>query len=135
MQNYFIKFLSYFKSLLKRIIGHEEKNIFSNNISISEFRVIIQQNYELHLVPNGLKRTKMLQEKLFCINCINLMKSYGDQVDPLYRLLHELFCGHYDVKMNEQDAKVLYDKLDFASRLFLQERNRSIKRLFSKNSM
>jgi hypothetical protein len=118
--------------LLRRVkdeLGNIE-HLFSDDVPVDEFRLKLKEmnHQDLAYTIKTKRKNKLSKEKLFCLNCYSLIFLKDNK--HIENTLSALFEGDYEVKMDELQASSIYNSLDFTSRIFIQERNRSIKKLF-----
>lgn len=111
-------------------IGSRVEILLRDEVSIVTFRNELQDlpYEEISFQTRTDYLYKVSKEKLFCLKCYNL--SHTKENKHVAKLLFALFEGEYDLKMDEWQARAVYNMLDFTSKIFIQERNRSIKKLF-----
>jgi len=123
------------RSLLKGSKEDLFAELFDDKVTIEKFReAMVIESFELleaHIIRYEQLGKNLDKQKLFCFNCFKLtsFNKYKPS-NKVAEYLEEMFRGKYDVKMSYAEAKELYNLLSFTSRIFIQERNRSIKKLF-----
>jgi len=85
---------------------------------------IIESEYKQLKIASSINK-----EKLFCINCFFLLNN-RQLNDEIKVLLQSFYQGDYGIMLNETEAKEVFKMLKFTSKIFIQERNKSIKKLF-----
>ena len=138
MQKTLTKIFSYLRRLGGMFIRPDKDRraaLFDDTTTIEEFRGKVA-NENLEFFEAYIKgRINLDKEKLFCFNCFKLMSSEKIIPSIIHNYLKEMFNGHYDIKMSKGEAKDLYNRLTFTSKIFIQERNRSVKKLFIQDSL